>query len=40
VIFDRSDYGELSSNAGRAVLAKTGAFYGLEITSIDMIVAP
>jgi hypothetical protein len=40
VIFDRSGYGDLASNAGRAVLGKTGAFYGLEITSTDMIVAP
>jgi hypothetical protein len=40
VIFDRRDYSDLSSNAGRAVLGKNGAFYGLEITSTDMIVAP
>lgn len=40
VIFDRSGYGDLSSNAGRAVLGKTGAFYGLELTSTDLIVAP
>jgi hypothetical protein len=40
VIFDRAGYGDLPSNAGRAVLGKTGAFYGLEITSTDMIVAP
>lgn len=40
VIFDRSGYSDLSSNAGRAVLGKTGAFYGLELTSTDLIVAP
>ena len=40
VIFDRAGYGELPSNAGRAVFGKAGAFYGLELTSADMIVSP
>jgi len=40
VIFDRSNYSDLPNNAGRAVLAKPGAFYGLEITSTEMLVAP
>jgi hypothetical protein len=40
VVFDRAGYSDLASNAGRAVLAKPGAFYGLEITSTDLLVAP